>query len=35
MLKRRLTVLKPLLTVLKLSHTLPFTRYLFTLLKLT
>jgi hypothetical protein len=30
-----LTRLKPLLTVLKLSPTLPFTRYLLTLLKLT
>jgi len=34
-LKRRLTVLKPLLPVLKLSPTLPLTRYFFTLLKLT
>jgi len=34
-LKRRLTVLKPLLTVLKPWSTLPFTRYFFTLLKLT
>jgi hypothetical protein len=34
-LKRRLTALKPLLTVPKLSPTLTFTRYFFTLLKLT
>jgi uncharacterized membrane protein YgcG len=34
-LKRHLPALKPFLTVLKLSPTLPFTRYLFTLLKLT
>jgi hypothetical protein len=34
-LKRRLTVLKRFLTSLKLSPTLPFTGYFFTLLKLT
>jgi hypothetical protein len=34
-LKRRLIVLRPLLTVLKLGPTLPFARYSFTLLKLT
>ena len=34
-LKRSLPALKRFLTVLKLSPTLPFTRYMFTLLKLT
>jgi hypothetical protein len=34
-LKRRLTMLKPLLPVLKLSPTLPLTGYFYTLLKLT
>ena len=34
-LKHPLTVLKRFLTSLKLSPTLPFTRYLFALLKLT